>query len=117
MSWYAGAAVEDALKALAHEQRRALLALLMDGERPAGELAEAAGLRQPTASQHLKVLRDADLVIVEARGNQRLYRVNFERVAEVRAGLDAFWSAPLDRLARAAKTKARRSSKRGGGRR
>lgn len=104
-------AVEDALKALAHEQRRELLRLLMDGERPAGELAGAAGLRQPTASQHLKVLRDADLVTVEARGNQRVYRVNFERVQQVRAALDEFWSGPLDKLAQLAS--GRRTKKRG----
>lgn len=109
--------MEDALKALAHPDRRALLQLVMERERSAGELAEATGLRQPTASQHLKVLKDAALVSVEARGNQRVYRVNFEGAQQVRSLLESFWGGHLDRLAAAAekkpRRKARRTSKRG----
>ena len=110
-------AMEDALKALAHPDRRALLRLVMERERSAGELAEAAGLRQPTTSQHLKVLRDAALVTVEARGNQRVYRIDFEGAQEVRRLLEDFWGGHLDRLARAAEKgragRGRRGSKRG----
>ncbi len=79
----------------------------MERECNAGELAEATGLRQPTTSQHLKVLRDADLVTVRTDGNKRLYRVNFERAVAVRDFLDSFWSSGLDRLQRTAERKKR----------
>lgn len=90
-----------------------MLQLVMEAPRTAGELGEATGLRQPTASQHLKVLRDAGLVEVEPRGNARIYRVNFERVNALRAFLDGFWGEKLDGLKRAAakpkkKTKTKR---------
>ena len=53
-------------------------------------------LSKPATSQHLKVLREADLVSVRAEGNRRLYRARAERVAEVLKMLDRFWG---DRLA------------------
>ena len=104
--------MEEALKALAHPQRRALLQLVMERPRAAGELAQATGMRQPTASQHLRVLRDAELVEVEARGTQRLYRVNFEKAQALRSFLDAFWGEHLDRLSQAAEEVARPARRR-----
>jgi DNA-binding transcriptional ArsR family regulator len=67
-------ASDEALRALAHPARRAMLRLVWDAERPASELAEAAGLSRPAASQHLKQLRDAGLVSVRVDANRRLYR-------------------------------------------
>ena len=52
-------ALEEAIRALAHPGRRAMLRLVWDDERPATELAEAAGLSKSAASQHLKLLREA----------------------------------------------------------
>lgn len=89
---------DDALRALAHPGRRRMLRLAWDAERTAGELADACGLSKPAASQHLKVLREADLVAVRVDGNRRLYRARAERLAELRAFLDGFWSARLDAL-------------------
>jgi DNA-binding transcriptional ArsR family regulator len=92
-------AVDDTLRALAHPARRAMLELAWDTERSSSELAEAVALTRPAASQHLKVLRDAGLVQVRADGTQRLYRVDPDRLAEVRRQLEGFWGDRLGRLA------------------
>src|SRR3954453_22821540 len=91
-------AMEDALRAIANPRRRAMLELVWDGERTAGEIAEHSGLSAPAASQHLRVLREAGLVSVRVDGNRRLYRTEPERVAEVRGALEAFWGERLARL-------------------
>ncbi len=62
-------------KALADPTRREILKLLREGERTAGEITEAFPLARSTLSQHLGVLRSAGLVEVEARGNERVYRL------------------------------------------
>jgi DNA-binding transcriptional ArsR family regulator len=89
--------MEEALRAIANPRRRAMLELVWDEERSAGDIARESGLSAPAASQHLRVLRDAGLVSVRVDANRRLYRAEPERVAEVRAALEAFWG---DRLAR-----------------
>lgn len=75
-----------------------MLRLVWDTERPATELAAAAGLSKSAASQHLKLLRDAGLITVRTDGNRRLYRADLGRVGEIAAFLDAFWAEPLARL-------------------
>jgi DNA-binding transcriptional ArsR family regulator len=90
--------MEDALRAIANPRRRAMLELVWDGERTAGDIARESGLSAPATSQHLRVLRDAGLVSVRGDGNRRLYRARPARVAEVRAALDAFWGERLERL-------------------
>jgi DNA-binding transcriptional ArsR family regulator len=89
------------LRALASPTRRAMLELVWDVERSSSEIADAVGATRPAASQHLKVLRDAGLVRVRTDGNQRLYRVDVERLAEVRGALERFWGARLIRLSKA----------------
>ena len=86
------------LRAIAHPGRRAMLRLVWDKERPATELADAAGLSRSAASQHLKLLRDAGLVTVRVDANRRLYRADLQRVGEIASFLEAFWAAPLQRL-------------------
>ena len=89
---------DEGLRAIAHAGRRTMLRLVWDQERPATELADAAGLSKSAASQHLKLLRDAGLVTVRVDANRRLYRADLERVGEIASFLDAFWAAPLQRL-------------------
>jgi DNA-binding transcriptional ArsR family regulator len=84
-------AVDATLRALANPTRRAMLELVWDAELSSSEIAAAVGATRPAASQHLKVLRDAGLVRVRIDGSQRLYRVDTERLAEVRAALERFW--------------------------
>ena len=94
-------AVDDTLRALANPTRRAMLELVWDAERSSSEIAEAVGATRPATSQHLKVLRDAGLVQVRADGNQRLYRVDVDRMVEVRRALERFWGSRLGRLSAA----------------
>ena len=91
-------AIEDAIRALAHPGRRAMLQLVWDQERTASALADAAGLSKSAASQHLKLLREAGLVRVRTEATRRLYRADLARVGQIAAMLDDFWAAPLQRL-------------------
>ena len=79
-----------------------MLRLVLDRELPVGELAERTGVSQPAASQHLKVLRDAGLVLGRVDGRRRLYRVDREGLQRLRRELDALWEPALLALKRAA---------------
>src|SRR5215469_12225241 len=89
---------EAGLRALADPRRRQMLALAWDRERSSSDLARRCQLSRPAASQHLKVLRDADLVRVRSEGNRRWYRARTDRLAELRAMLDQFWGGKLAAL-------------------
>jgi DNA-binding transcriptional ArsR family regulator len=97
---------DQGFRALAHADRRSLLRLIGPDERPVGDLADAASMSQPLVSQHLKVLRDAGLVVVRTDGNRRLYSLDFRRVAGLRSVLDEFWSDRLTALKRVAEADA-----------
>lgn len=86
---------EAALRALADPRRRQMLALAWDRERSPSELARSCHLSRPATSQHLKVLREADLMSVRLEGNRRFYQVRSDRLAELRALLDDFWGSRL----------------------
>jgi ArsR family transcriptional regulator, repressor of sdpIR and other operons len=68
--------VQEAFRALADPHRRTILRVLRRGERAAGELAEAAGLSPAAVNHHLTVLKLADLVRVERRGQHQVYSLN-----------------------------------------
>lgn len=87
---------------MGHPGRRAMLALARDGERTATDLAQAAGLTPAAASPHLKLLRQTGLLHVRVDAQRRLYRVDFARLAQVRAVLDEVWGDALERLQAAA---------------
>ena len=93
----------DVFTVLAEPTRRAVLDLLAEGDRTAGELAAAApGLTQPAVSRHLRVLREAGLVRVRVAGQHRVYRRDPAPLAEVDAWVDRYrrhWDGALDRLA------------------
>ncbi|HUO21363.1 MAG TPA: metalloregulator ArsR/SmtB family transcription factor [Caulobacteraceae bacterium] len=87
--------------ALAEPNRRRLMALLLKGERPAGDLVWALRLSQPAVSKHLKVLREAGLVEARVDGQRRMYRLRPEPLAELERWLDPyrrFWGGKLDAL-------------------
>ena len=91
----------SAYAALAEPHRRQILDLLVDGERPAGDLVEHLELSQPGVSKHLKVLREAGLVVVRAEGKRRLYALRPDPLAEVDQWLEPyreFWKGRLDAL-------------------
>jgi DNA-binding transcriptional ArsR family regulator len=88
-------------EAIAEPSRRAILDLLQDGERPAGEIVSAMGISQPGVSKQLKLLREAGLVGVRADGQRRLYRLNPRGLAELDAWLlpyRQFWAGKLATL-------------------
>lgn len=90
--------LDEAVRAMGHPGRRAMLGLALDQERTASELAEVASLSPSAASPHLKCLREAGLMHVRVDAKRRLYRVDLERLAEVRAVLDELWGERLDAL-------------------
>ena len=94
--------VQEAIEAISHPGRRAMLRLVLDRELPVGELAEQVGVSQPAASQHLKVLRDAGLIRQRVDGRRRLYRVDAEGLDRLRRELDAYWGPALAALKDAA---------------
>ena len=99
------------LRALAHPVRLSMLRRVSRREHSVGELARALGLRQPTTSQHLQVLRDANLVTVRAEANRRWYRANPDELAKLRGFLDGFWKDSLNALKDAAEARARGRSR------
>ena len=78
---------------LAEPTRRRILDLLLDRERPVGDLVEQLDVSQPGVSKHLRVLREAGLVEVRHDAQRRFYRVRPEPLAEIDA-----WLAPYRRL-------------------
>lgn len=92
----------DRFTALADHTRRAILELLAQhGELPAGEIAAQFDVSGPAVSQHLKVLREAGLVRVERRAQQRIYRLNPEGMRDVEEWVGhtrRVWERRLDAL-------------------
>jgi DNA-binding transcriptional ArsR family regulator len=88
---------------IAEPNRRRILDLLLEHERPVGDLVEALAVSQPAVSKHLRVLRDAGLVESRTDAQRRLYRLRAEplqSIDEWLAPYRAMWSARLDDLER-----------------
>ncbi|MGH2716082.1 MAG: ArsR/SmtB family transcription factor [Solirubrobacteraceae bacterium] len=88
---------------LAEPTRRRILDLLLDRERPVGELVRRLDASQPGISKHLRVLREAGLVEVRHDAQRRFYRVRPEPLAEIDAWLAPYrrlWARRLDALQR-----------------
>lgn len=88
---------------LAEENRRRILDLLVDEERPVGDLVQRLALSQPAVSKHLKVLRDAGLVEARTDAQRRVYRVRTEPLRELDDWLTPYrrqWAGHLNALER-----------------
>lgn len=91
--------MDDALRAVADPTRRAIMELVRDGERSAGELADRfPQMSRPAVSQHLRVLADAGLVGVRRDGNRRLYALRPEGLADAAGFIERMWATQLHRL-------------------
>jgi DNA-binding transcriptional ArsR family regulator len=88
----------DAALAIADPIRRRVLELTRDEEVHAGALAAEFDVSRPAVSRHLRVLREAGLVVERREGRRRLYRANLEPLAELRSWLDGYWAGRLDAL-------------------
>jgi DNA-binding transcriptional ArsR family regulator len=81
--------------ALGDPTRRAIFERLVERPRAVSELASELPVSRPAVSQHLKVLKEARLVVDRQVGKHRIYRVNPDGLGALRAQLDLFWSKTL----------------------
>jgi DNA-binding transcriptional ArsR family regulator len=91
--------VDTALKALAEPRRQQILRMVWSAEMSASLIA--AGFDDVTrsaVSQHIGVLREAELILERRDGTRRLYRANHAEMARLRSFLDGFWTESLERL-------------------
>lgn len=95
------ATTSDAFNAIAEPQRRQILELLRQGDRPVLELARELGVTQPNVSKHLRVLRQVQLVRVRDVGKQRFYGLDARGLRPIHdwvGGFAEFWNESFDRL-------------------
>jgi len=111
--------LDRTLAALADPSRRAVVDLLLEGPRRAGELAAALDLRPPAMSRHLRVLRTTGLVVEDHQGEDarvRIYALKPEPFRELRRWLDeveSFWTLELQAFKRhAERTRGKRKGRR-----
>jgi DNA-binding transcriptional ArsR family regulator len=87
---------DKAFTALADPTRRQVFDRLRKGPSPVSVLAAGLPVSRPAVSQHLKVLKEAGLVTDQADGARRLYRIDPDGLAAVRAWFDRFWDTALE---------------------
>ena len=98
---------QAALDAVASPRRRRILRLVWEDELAAGDVAARfEDVSWPAVSQHLKVLKEAGLVIERREGRHRFYRANRSSMGPLAAMLERMWSDDLDRLAALAEEEA-----------
>jgi DNA-binding transcriptional ArsR family regulator len=85
----------DGWSALADPTRRTILELVSARPRNVQELADRLPVSRPAVSQHLKLLKEAGLVVDRAVGTRRLYSADPAGLAAMRAQLDQFWNQTL----------------------
>ncbi len=87
---------EMKFEALASPTRRSVFEKLRDGASSVGALAEGMPVSRPAVSQHLKVLKDAGLILERRDGVRRIYSVDRTGLSEMRDYFDRFWDDALD---------------------
>ena len=95
------------LDVLGDRTRREIFERLRGGPRAVGELADGLPVSRPAVSQHLRVLKDAGLVVDRKDGTRRLYEVSPDGLVGLRDWFDGFWSDALAAFKDAAERKAR----------
>jgi DNA-binding transcriptional ArsR family regulator len=84
-----------AWSALGDRTRHTIFERLAKRPYAVGELAKGLPVSRPAVSQHLRVLKDAGLVVDQSVGNRRIYAINPSGLRELRADLDRFWTSAL----------------------
>jgi DNA-binding transcriptional ArsR family regulator len=92
----------DGLGLLGDPTRRAIFELLARRPSTVGELAQQLPITRPAVSQHLRVLREGGLVVSQAQGTRRIYRLNPDGVTALRTYLDRIWAEALTAFGKAA---------------
>jgi DNA-binding transcriptional ArsR family regulator len=82
----------ETFAALAEPNRLRIIELLRAGARPVGDIGEQLGLRQPQVSKHLRVLKEAGLVAVQPRAQQRVYELRPAPLLELHEWLEQYRS-------------------------
>ncbi len=85
----------DPFDALGDRTRRTVFELLRVGPQPVAAIAAQVPVSRPAVSQHLRVLKDAGLVVDHPVGNRRLYAVSPEGLESARSYLESFWDGAL----------------------
>jgi DNA-binding transcriptional ArsR family regulator len=94
-----------AMDALGDPTRRAIFERLRRGPRAVGELADGLPVSRPAVSQHLRVLKQAGLVVERREGTRRIYSLDPDGIADLRHAFDTFWDDALAGFKRAAEEK------------
>jgi DNA-binding transcriptional ArsR family regulator len=87
--------LQAGLDALGDSTRMAIFQKLTGGPIAVNELAKSLPVSRPAVSQHLRVLKDAGLVTDSKAGTRRLYRLNPEGIARLRAHFDQVWDKAM----------------------
>jgi DNA-binding transcriptional ArsR family regulator len=88
-------AYETALAALSDPTRRLVFERVLAAPQAVRVIAEGLPVSRPAVSQHLKVLKEAGLIIERRRGTRRLYVANPQALGELRAAIEAMWREAL----------------------
>jgi DNA-binding transcriptional ArsR family regulator len=88
----------DPFEALGDPNRRAIVELLGTGGRTVREIADALPISRPAVSRHLRLLKNAGLVIDEPRGTRRIYQLHDRGVEAVQAYLAGVWGEAAARF-------------------
>jgi DNA-binding transcriptional ArsR family regulator len=106
--------MDTAFKAMAEPRRREILKLVWTEEMPAAEIAgRFADVTRSAVSQHLAVLREAELILERRDGTRRLYRANHVQMDRLRQFLDGYWNHSLQRLTHLAESAEREKREKG----
>lgn len=104
----------DCLEAIADSTRRRIVEMLARRDRTVGEIVEEFDMTAPAISQHLKVLRDAGLVVSRVEGQSRIQSLNPQGLQEIQKWLIStmnFWNQRLDALEHALRSDDRRKAR------
>jgi DNA-binding transcriptional ArsR family regulator len=88
----------DPFDALADPNRRAIVELLVGGERSVQEIADALPISRPAVSRHLRLLKRAGLVIEKPVGTRRIYQLHDQGVEAVQAYVERVWGESAARF-------------------
>ena len=88
----------DPFEALGDPNRRRIVELLRDRDRTVGEIADELPITRPAVSRHLRLLKQAGLVVDEPRGTRRIYRLHDAGADAVRAYLQRVWGEAASRF-------------------
>lgn len=103
-----------ALDAVGDPTRRKILETLFDGEKSSGEIVSRFNISAAAISQHLKVLREANLIQVRVEGQRRIHSLDYTGWREIQDWLDLakrFWEGRLNALERELKANQRRKER------